>query len=78
MMLGLGLGLVNSSVLLPLGDSITFGCGSGGRPYGSSDCDNDYGGYRIPLMVALQEAEYGSWNTTGSQSNPTKGVPISW
>jgi hypothetical protein len=63
----LGVILVDASILLPLGDSITFGCGSGGRPYGSADCGGDYGGYRVPLMWALEQADYGGWNTTGSQ-----------
>ena len=40
---------------LPLGDSITWGCGTDGAPRGSAACAKDAGGYRVPLAWALSQ-----------------------
>jgi len=45
-----------SITILPLGDSITFGCGTDGLPSGSADCAADAGGYRVPLLWSLTQA----------------------
>lgn len=40
---------------LPLGDSITWGCGTDAAPRGGAACAPDAGGYRVPLAWALSQ-----------------------
>jgi hypothetical protein len=40
---------------LPLGDSITWGCGTDAAPRGDAVCTEDAGGYRVPLAWALSQ-----------------------
>ena len=56
---------VDSPTLLPLGDSITYGCGSDALPGESEGCDPDSGGYRIGLLSSLA-AVGGSWANVSS------------
>ena len=55
--------------ILPLGDSITFGCGSDGLPGGSADCASDAGGYRVPLLQALSSTYWKDDNAREAQLN---------
>ena len=43
---------------LPLGDSITWGCGTDAKPRGRAGCVADAGGYRVPLAWSLSQAGY--------------------
>ena len=78
-----------SIALLPLGDSITFGCGTDGMPGGSADCADDAGGYRVPLLWSLTQAYWPDYSgahanaqvdvhTVGSRLNGPTTVPQSW
>ena len=40
---------------LPLGDSITWGCGTDAEPAGRAGCVPDAGGYRVPMAWALSQ-----------------------
>ena len=40
---------------LPLGDSITWGCGTDAAPRGGAACAADAGGYRVPIAWALSQ-----------------------
>jgi hypothetical protein len=40
---------------LPLGDSITWGCGTDAAPRGGAACAGDAGGYRVPMAWALSQ-----------------------
>ena len=69
--------------LLPLGDSITFGCGSSGLPGGAAACDDDAGGYRVPLVLALSQVAWGAdgrlnFTTVGQQTTGPSAVPEDW
>eukprot|EP00051_Salpingoeca_urceolata_P008348 m.105355 g.105355 ORF g.105355 m.105355 type:complete len:251 (+) comp15708_c0_seq1:189-941(+) len=62
---------------LPLGDSITFGCGTDAAPEGPVKCEPDNGGYRVPLAWALTQA---GWNvsTMGTLYTGPDYVPAQW
>lgn len=62
---------------LPLGDSITWGCGTDAVPRGPVKCPADDGGYRIPLAWALSQA---GWNvsTMGLLSAGPDYAPAQW
>jgi hypothetical protein len=66
--------------VLPLGDSITFGCGSNAEPGGNPDCADDAGGYRVPLMWSLSSAFGNATNVTtvGTLSNGPNSSPSAW
>merc|ERR1712166_1587275 len=59
---------------LPLGDSITWGCGTDAAPRGGGDCVRDDGGYRVPLAWALTQSGY-NVSTMGTQSVGPSYVP---
>ena len=63
---------------LPLGDSITWGCGNGILPHvPDGGCERDAGSYRIPTAQALEQ-----WNitvdTVGSLTAGPASVPEKW
>ena len=58
---------------LPLGDSITWGCGNGFLPATNPDeCELDAGSYRIPTCLALEQ-----WNITVTTLGSFKTGPAS-
>lgn len=71
------------TAILPLGDSITFGCGSGKAlpPQWSVNCDGSCPGYRIPLYHALKDTGFvdasgnASFVMVGTQSAGPPDVP---
>ena len=64
--------------VLPLGDSITFGCGSDAAPPDWYACCNSLsGGYRAPLWAALNgSAVNASILMVGTESNGPTWVPV--
>ena len=63
---------------LPLGDSITWGCGNGILPHVEpAGCERDAGSYRIPVAQALEQ-----WNitttTVGSLTSGPASSPAAW
>jgi len=62
---------------LPLGDSITWGCGTDAAPRAGADCARDAGGYRVPLAWALTQSGY-NVSTMGTQSVGPSYVPQQW
>ena len=54
--------------ILPLGDSITFGCGSANAlpPKWAVDCDPLCGGYRAPLYHMLRDTGFAAANGSAS------------
>ena len=62
---------------LPLGDSITWGCGTDARPRGRADCARDAGGYRVPLAWALSQQGY-NVSTMGTLTTGPSYVPEQW
>ena len=62
---------------LPLGDSITWGCGNGILPHVKNGCERDAGSYRIPVAQALEQ-----WNitttTVGSLTAGPTSSPAVW
>eukprot|EP00729_Bicosta_minor_P024196 gene24196-13223_t len=66
-----------STLYLPLGDSITWGCGTDAAPRGSAACARDAGGYRAPLAWAL--SQHGMNVTTmGTLTTGPEYVPSDW
>ena len=76
----------NATRVLPLGDSITFGCGDqcdktkdcmvGG---GMAPCSNCAAGYRGPLWASLAAGDAGdprAWTFVGTQSNGGFAAPL--
>lgn len=64
--------------LLPLGDSITWGCGSGVLPHEPNDgCEADAGAYRAPMFQALEQANI-SITALGSRSAGPASSPAAW
>ena len=69
--------------ILPLGDSITFGCGSGKAlpPNWAVSCDALAPGYRIPLYHALRDTGFAdasgnaSFVMVGTQASGPSDVP---
>eukprot|EP01052_Picozoa_sp_SAG31_P009117 SAG31_NODE_473_length_15222_cov_4.788005_2_plen_248_part_00 len=62
---------------LPLGDSITWGCGTEAAPRGGPDCCATCGGYRVPLAWALSQAGY-NVSTMGTLKSGPEYVPEQW
>ncbi len=62
---------------LPLGDSITWGCGTDAKPRGGAGCVADAGGYRVPLAWALSQAGY-NVSTMGTLTTGPAYVPAAW
>lgn len=62
---------------LPLGDSITWGCGTDAKPRGGADCAKDAGGYRVPLAWALSQQGY-NVSTMGTLTTGPSYVPDQW
>lgn len=65
---------------LPLGDSITLGCGSHEKPRDTdyAHCSPTAAGYRVPLAYALTQQGY-SVSTMGTQTNgPAAWVSPQW
>jgi lysophospholipase L1-like esterase len=63
---------------LPLGDSITWGCGNGVEPHDpNGGCEEDAGSYRIPVAQALEQ-----WNvsvtTVGTRFAGPASQPDAW
>lgn len=63
---------------LPLGDSITWGCGNGFLPHEPNDgCEADAASYRIPTAQALEQANL-SVTTVGTRSAGPASAPAAW
>ena len=63
---------------LPLGDSITWGCGNGFLPHEPNDgCEADAASYRIPTAQALEQANI-TITTVGSRSAGPASSPAAW
>ena len=62
---------------LPLGDSITWGCGTDAVPRGADKCWADAGGYRVPLAWSLSQAGY-NVSTMGLLHAGPEYVPAQW
>jgi len=64
--------------ILPLGDSITFGCGSSAAPPDwYACCDSFSGGYRAPLWAALNGSVINATiQMVGTESNGPSWVPL--
>ena len=63
--------------ILPLGDSITFGCGSDAAPPDWYACCNDAsGGYRAPLWAFLNQSSAAAVQFVGSETNGPAWVPV--
>eukprot|EP01052_Picozoa_sp_SAG31_P053376 SAG31_NODE_13654_length_855_cov_1.018519_1_plen_150_part_01 len=62
---------------LPLGDSITWGCGTDAPPRGGAGCVKDAGGYRVPLAWALSQRGY-NVSTMGTLTTGPRYVPTQW
>ena len=72
--------MVNGShfTWLPLGDSITWGCGNGFAPHEPDDgCEQDAASYRIPTAQALEQANI-TITTVGSRSAGPASSPTTW
>ena len=73
------------TLILPLGDSLTLGCGSSNASVQNAshpwevDCNLDAGGYRAPLYHMLMDAGFpnASFAMTGSLSNGPISLPPS-
>ena len=64
-----------SAAILPLGDSITLGCGSTGMPAGDNGCAAEAVGYRVPMMLALSQALTGTNSTVHTVGTLSNGPP---
>jgi lysophospholipase L1-like esterase len=63
---------------LPLGDSISWGCGNGFLPHEPDDgCEADAAAYRIPTAQALEQANV-TITTVGSRSAGPASSPPAW
>ena len=63
---------------LPLGDSITWGCGNGVLPHEpNGGCEADAASYRIPTAQALEQSNI-SITTVGSVSAGPPSSPLTW
>ena len=62
---------------LPLGDSITWGCGTDAAPRGGAACCATCGGYRVPTAWALSQAGY-NISTMGTLKTGPAYVPDQW
>jgi lysophospholipase L1-like esterase len=63
---------------LPLGDSVTWGCGNGVSPHEPDDgCEADAAAYRIPVCQALEQVNI-SVATLGSRSAGPASSPLQW
>ena len=63
---------------LPLGDSITWGCGNGVLPHeADGGCEADAGAYRMPTSQALEQSNI-TVTTLGSRSAGPASAPAAW
>ena len=63
---------------LPLGDSITWGCGNGVLPHEPDDgCEADAASYRIPTCMALEQSNI-TITTVGSRTAGPLSSPVQW
>ena len=63
---------------LPLGDSITWGCGNGVLPHEPNDgCEADAASYRIPTAQALEQTNI-TITTVGSRTAGPASSPLTW
>jgi hypothetical protein len=63
---------------LPLGDSITWGCGNGVLPHEPNDgCEADAASYRIPTAQALEQQNI-TITTVGNRTAGPASSPVSW
>lgn len=63
---------------LPLGDSITWGCGNGFLPHEPNDgCEADAGSYRIPTCQGLEQTNI-TISTVGSRTAGPASSPAAW
>jgi lysophospholipase L1-like esterase len=63
---------------LPLGDSITWGCGNGYLPHEPNDgCEADAASYRIPTCQALEQANI-TITTVGNRTAGPASSPLTW
>jgi hypothetical protein len=63
--------------VLPLGDSLTAGCGSTANPASNwtASCGSDVGGYRLPLWAALTAAGVNATMVGTQRSGPSWAPP---
>jgi lysophospholipase L1-like esterase len=63
---------------LPLGDSITWGCGNGFAAHEPNDgCEADAASYRVPTAQSLEQANI-SVTTVGTRSAGPASSPAAW
>jgi len=62
---------------LPLGDSITWGCGTDALPGSGPVCVDDAGGYRVPLALSLTQRGF-NVTTMGTLSTGPAEIPKQW
>lgn len=63
---------------LPLGDSITWGCGNGVLPHEPNDgCEADAASYRIPTCQALEQSNI-TITTLGNRTAGPASSPLQW
>ena len=62
---------------LPLGDSITYGCGSLAAPRAGVKCPALAGGYRVPLAFSLEQQGH-NVSTMGTLTTGPPNVPAEW
>jgi lysophospholipase L1-like esterase len=63
---------------LPLGDSITWGCGNGVLPHEPNDgCEADAASYRIPTCQGLEQANI-TITTVGNRTAAPASAPAKW
>eukprot|EP01047_Picozoa_sp_COSAG01_P041867 COSAG01_NODE_3621_length_5860_cov_4.719840_7_plen_113_part_00 len=73
----IGTGGGKAMLWLPLGDSITWGCGTDSSPRGDANCTHDAGGYRVPLAWAMSQAGY-NVSTMGPLKTGPDTVTVRW
>lgn len=79
LLLGLcGLACASHFTWLPLGDSISWGCGNGYLPHKpNGGCEADAASYRIPVCQALEQSNI-TITTVGSLSAGPASAPTAW
>ena len=67
----------NRTTYLALGDSITWGCGTDQAPGAYPLCPPDAGGYRVPLIWALEQ-DGRAVTTMGTLTSGPANLPAAW
>ena len=77
-LLGAALASASHFAWLPLGDSITWGCGNGFLAHEPNDgCEADAASYRIPTAQALEQANI-TLTTGGTRAAAPASAPAAW